>query len=382
MTIKSKLINLIKGRSTTETTVSSSAGSYKMPEHDIDDSLKLVMDNDYAKACVDDLVMLTVGKGFEKIPAEIANLLEPELLDRVTKDYEKCANGFVEVKVKDRKVTELYHVPAKTVQVKEVIRSHKNLIAGLSYDYKVFIQNKNMDVTYNEFTAYTLLDDSMKDGSYFLHIMNYEDDSFYGTPAWLPVMQKLKTSTAADIHNAKFFEGGCKLDGILWTKGEMMDEDTAENVDNLMRKTKSVDGGHQVLKIEMEDKDSEIGFLPLNAKTDGTHLQLMKEYRMAICAAFKVPPKKVGIETAGQLGSGEYQEVLNAYYEDVIIPRQVFWESRFKWMFPEVEIQLKRPVVRSTVSSGSSDFTDLTKGKKGAGTVKALIALRDELLED
>jgi capsid portal protein len=382
--MKSTIVELKKARSTTETTAtaSTSAGSYKMPEHDIEDSLKLVMDSDYAKACVDDLVMLTVGKGLEKIPAEIANLLELELLDRVTKDYEKCANGYFEVKTLNRKVTELYHIPAKTVQVKEVIKGHKNVKAGLSYDYKVFIQNRNMDVTYKEFTAYTLRDDSMPDGSYILHLMNYEDDSFYGTPAWLPVMQKLKTSTAADIHNAKFFEGGCKLEGVLWTKGEMMDEDTAANVDTLMKRTTNIDGGHKILKIEMEDKDSEIGFLALNAKTDGTHLQLMKEYRMAICAAFKVPPKKIGIETNGQLGSGEYQEVLNAYYEDVIIPRQVFWESRFKWMFPEAEIQLKRPVIRSTASAGPGDFTDLTKGKKANNTIQTLLALRNELLED
>ncbi len=340
-------------------------------KHDIKKSFELVMSNIYAKRCVDELVETICGKGFSKADDEIKKLINPEMIKRVGKDFEKCGNGFIEVVMFEGKIVELWHVPAQTMNVSKKIKTS---------EYKTFVQSGEDNIFFDEFTSHVWDEKAVIDGnkkSYILHLMNYEDDSHYGTPAWIAVKIKLKQCNYSDEFIDSFFEDDAIPQGVLLTKGAELDDEAENNIkDNFENGFKGSRNRRGLLHLHM-DESSSVEYLTFNENIiNNSFLNLQRENKVDICAAFGVPPKKIGLETPGRLGGGnDFEQQLKSYYEDVIIPKQEYFESKLKLLFPGKEIELKRPVLKTNKPADNS----ISKKKH---IIHDLLNLREELLND
>jgi len=354
-------VTVIKSRDTyTEEKVITGFKSYK---YDPVTSISVVMKNIIAKTCVDEVMQNTFGMGFDK--ADKNGLLKFNLLSIVDKDLLRTGNGYIEVVCLDSEIIELYHVPVQLMYIKDVVS-----------EKKIFVQNPITSTkSFDEFSLDALMKNKGKK-SFILHVFNYEDDVNYGTPYWIAAMSKLKQSNNADAYNDAYFENDAQPSGVFWTKGMHMKKDQAEVIKDMLRQNKGVDNKCKLMNINMDDSSAELGFLRFNENViDGAFLNLMARNEINFCIAFRVPPKKIGIETAGKLGGGnELQTQLNAFYEDFIIPRQMFWEEIFLNLFGE-EVKLKRPVI---VKISQTNNNEIVKSEKDV--VAELVKFRESLI--
>ena len=354
---------------------SDGGADYITPKTDLEASVDLIMSNVYGKRCVDDLQETVTGKGFEKGSDDVIKLLKPEILKRLGKDYFKSGNGFLEIVVFAGKVTGVYFVPVLTM--KAVKKKKVNGFDVITYAQYIDGEEKNR---YDEFTEHVWevdkKDESKK--SYILHFMNYENDTYYGTPRWIAGKNKMKVVNHGDEFVDSFFEDDAIPSGVFWTKGAELDEDGEDGVaDILESRNKGPRNRRNFLHIHM-DEDSELGYEKFNDNiVDMSFINLNRDLKVDICAGFGVPPKKVGLEIPGRLGSGsDYPQQLAGYYEDVVIPEQQYFESKFQIVFPDEELQLTRP----PKVENSAEKSTLEKGeKKKESVVDLLLRLREEL---
>jgi len=254
---------------------------------------------------------------------------------------------------------------------------------GKTYKFKRFQQGDKENCKFAEFTEHVWFDKAVMGGKevhFILHCMNYEDDSYYGTPIWFAAQKKIEELKNADEFNASFFENDAIPKGIFWTKGATLDDEAETDVKELFEgKFKGAAGKHGLLQIEMDD-ESEIGYLKINDKIiDGSFLNSMRDGKTDVCASFGVPPKKVGLEVAGRLGGGnEFQEQMKSYYEDWITPLQEYFESKFSLLVQDGSVQLKRPPEIKVSAGNKSEGVQKNKTKS---VIDTLIELRSNLID-
>lgn len=347
--IKSKVIKARK-TITNETGVDSVDGIYQ--KHDPRTAINLVLSNLYAKRCSDDIVRTAFGRGYS------GNLPEgfSDAIDRCSKEFVRCGNGYLELVLYDGVVKEVYHVSATTMRIKKVVDG-----------VKIFYQTTKEGFFYRELNREAI--ERSKDigrVSLIVHFTNYEDDPYYGTPQWIASKEKLKQTSYADEFISSFYENDAIPAGALLTKGAELDSDGEDALgDVLNRSNRGARNRRNLLHIHM-DEDSDMQYITFNDNiVDAPFLALNRDNKVDICAAFHVPPKRVGLETVGRLGdSSDYEKQLNGYYEDVIVPLQEKFEGQLKLIFPD--LRFNRPNIKSIEKSQ---------------LIKALKDFREDLLD-
>lgn len=276
------------------------------PLHPFESSMTLVTKNIYAKRCVDELYKSTVGKGFETIPENWKSILTQDFLERVDKDYLKTGNAFIEVVVLSGRIIALYHVPVLTV--------YKFVRDGQYYYKQPAVKNGK---EYQPYTGQT------ETGNYILHIMDYEDDQHYGCPFWLGAEYKIEQSTNSDIYNSNFFKNDCKPEGIILGTGLNLGEEEKKAFrEHLQTNYKGVGNSRKKMVTMSDTPGAELKYVAFGESViDMSFINLLRENKTDICAAFRVPPKLVGLETPGRLGGGnDFAVQANLFYENEIIP--------------------------------------------------------------
>jgi len=315
-------------------------------KHNIKDSMDIVMKNIYAKRCTDDIV----ETGFGKLCANLnTDVLTQEAIKRAGKDYIKSGNCFFEIVEFEGKISKIYHVPANTMKIEKL--PSKKL---------AFKQLGNEDIVYSQYDPKSL---STAKTSSILHIMNYEDDSIYGTPVWIAAKLKLQQSYQSDEYVDSFYNNDAIPAGALLTKGAELDDVGAQGLNDMMSgRNKGARNRRNLLHIHM-DEESDMKYLKFNENiVDNSFITLQRENKVDVCAAFGVPPKRVGLETPGRLGGGnDYSAQLNGYYEDIIIPLQMLFEEKL----PFENLEFTRPKIKVVTESiekkdkSNSFFNDL-----------------------
>lgn len=304
------------------------------PMHQFQASIDLVTKNIYAKRCLDELYKSTVGKGLDIAPDEWRAMLNQDFLERIDKDYLKTGNAFIEVVVLSGKIIALYHVPVLTM--------NKYTKDG-KYTYKQPAVKNGKE--YDPYAGQT------KTGNYILHIMDYEDDQHYGCPFWLGAEYKIEQSTNSDIYNSNFFKNDCKPEGVILGTGLNLSEDEKKLFrEHLQSSYKGVSNSRKKMVSMSDTVGGKLEYVAFGESViDMSFINLLRENKTDICAAFRVPPKLVGLETPGRLGGGnDFAVQANLFYENEIIPRQVYYEELFSAMAGS-EIKFVRPkLIEST----------------------------------
>ena len=211
------------------------------------------------------------------------------------------------------------------------------------YYFQPAVKNGRKYKSFDKFTG-------SETDNFILHIMNYEDDENYGCPFWLAAEHKISQSTNSDIYNSNFFKNDCMPDGMLIGSGLNLSEDEKIKFrDNLKSSYKGVANSRKKMVVMSDTPGAELKYVEFGQSViDMSFINLLRENKTDICAAFRVPPKLVGLETPGRLGGGnDFAVQVNIFYENEIIPRQIFYEEIFSAMAGE-PIQFVRPKLMET----------------------------------
>lgn len=188
---------------------------------------------------------------------------------------------------------------------------------------------------------------------------------FYGEPDYLAAIRKLATENLIDTYNETFFSNSAVPNlAILFEGTDPSDEQIQAVKQFLAANYKGVTNSHRTLVLSTGaptgERDPKIRFEKLNAVPDVAFESFKRLNREEIIAAHGVPPRLVGIVTAGQLGGGgELIGQLHQFNELEIKPKIEILE----WFFRSIGVQVNlKPI-------------DVTDFKDDADVVSGLVQL-------
>ena len=363
----------IDRKTSVETDLFKTDEEYRAMKYNPDELDELILSNIYAKRCVHKLIGHIVGGGWEIIDSDLERLLPLDLLQKLSRDLEVQGNGYLEISVLSGKVEGLWHIPAQTM------RRKPGKTSG-------FIQKLPDDKTksFKEFIPASEETESKKasikeDGNYVIQFIKYWNNPHYGVPVWIAAREKIFMLNNADTYNASFFKNGVP-DGLIIAKGVKLSD---ENMDDIEGVFKPDEGGkkHKFSFCELPYQ-AEINYLKLNDTiVDVSFLNLQRESKGDICTAFGIPPKLVGIETAGRLGGdNDLKLQIKEYLAGVVKPEQNFLVKGIQKIFPDAKLALKMPVIE-VESDQQSPSPEETKPLAMGAVVKSLYEFRKQMIE-
>lgn len=157
---------------------------------------------------------------------------------------------------------------------------------------------------------------------------------WYGEPDYLATVLQILTTQKADRYNDVFFDNGARPDmAIIYENGEPSEAQLESFRTFFGSSFKGYDKAHKTLILSSDsvgDKDAKIRFEQLGKVEEMSHKQLKEVNRDEIVAGHGVPPRLVGIMSAGGLGGGgELIGQLHAFNEVEIKPKIELIEGFF-----------------------------------------------------
>jgi hypothetical protein len=127
----------------------------------------------------------------------------------------------------------------------------------------------------------------------------------YALPTWIGGQGMLELAHAATRYNASFFNNNAVPEYVVKFKGAMPSKDQKAAIQSFFsNEMRGVENAHRTLVVSTpEDGDIEFEKLTADMK-DGDFLKLIDAARDRMPVAHGVPPRMLGIMTAGQLGGG------------------------------------------------------------------------------
>lgn len=127
----------------------------------------------------------------------------------------------------------------------------------------------------------------------------------YALPGWIGVEGMLELARAAIAYNAKFFSNNAVPEHAVIIKGTAPSQAQKEAIAGFFRNEyKGLEHNHRTLLLHLAE-DASIDFKRLTADVkDADFLKLIDAARDRIPVAHGVPPRMLGIVTAGSLGGG------------------------------------------------------------------------------
>ena len=131
-------------------------------------------------------------------------------------------------------------------------------------------------------------------------------DRRYGLPKWISAMRAIALDNNAIDHNAAFFANSAiPALAIIVEGGEFTPEVELAVKNFLTNEFKGVDNAHRTLYLPLPDLGVTVRFEKLGQETkDGSFHLLRMDNRDEIIGAHGVPPRLLGIMSAGSLGGG------------------------------------------------------------------------------
>jgi PBSX family phage portal protein len=241
-----------------------------------------------------------------------------DVFEKMWIDYEALGNLYVELVYPQSggNLIEMYHLPAYTTK----IVTHDEY--GRVRTYKSEGAAKAA-VKFND--ANLLSAPVYENANFVAHIPNYYLKSdFYGTPDFLPALMAASLDASAMGYNDNFFSNAT-IPGLLihTTGGALTNPQKSDIVQYIRSHAKGKDNWHKTLFISTR-KNVELKVEKLFSEIrDASFSKMRSENRDEIIAAHGVPPRMVGVMSAGQLGgTGEGFAQMSIFDRLTVSPRQ------------------------------------------------------------
>ena len=209
----------------------------------------------------------------------------------------------------------------------------------------------NRNIYQTSFLAYTKLDG--------YHFKTYSPRSrFYGEPEYLATIKQIQTTQKADEYNSKFLDNGARPGfAVIFENGEPTPEQIQSFRQFFGDNYKGYDNANKTIVLStastMGDKDAKIRLEKLSEIEDISFKLLKEVNRDEIIAAHGVPPRLVGVVTAGQLGGGnELISQLHSFNELELKPKQ----RQLEEFFASIGVELK---LKELDTTNFKDDTDI-----------------------
>lgn len=221
-------------------------------------------------------------------------------------DLEIYGNGFIEKSGTDNNFN-IYHI--------------------LGYQGRL---NKNKEI----FQISTLNEAIKLDG---YHLKYYSPSGkYYGEPDYLTALHQILTSRNADQYNTSFFENGARPGfGVIFENSSPNPEQIAAFKEFFGSNYKGYENAHKTLLLHTGkgtegSPPAKVRLEKLDGVEDMSFEKLKNVNKNEIIAAHGVPPRLVGVMSAGQLGGGtELIDQLHAFNEMIIKPKIQIIEGFF-----------------------------------------------------
>ena len=296
------------------------------PPVSLDSILELTHSNAFHTTCLQIKADMTMGLEYEA-PKQVENFLETisgnipflERIQPVVYDWECLGNGFLEISRSRRgqQIGEIGHVHGHTVYVVQDGNRIK--------EYR----QETHSIGEQVFSAF-----GEKDGrNELFHFRRYTPlSSFYGLPSWIAALEALRLDQQKKIFYSAFFKNFAVPSLAVVLEGAEFDETTEQTIKNGLTAVKGVENAHRTVLISTPFENSKIRFerLMMDLK-DMPFDKLSQATREEILAAHAVPPRLVGIVTAGALGGGgEAEGQMQIFNEITIRPRMAYVERQVR----------------------------------------------------
>lgn len=197
----------------------------------------------------------------------------------------------------------------------------------------------------------------------------------YALPTWIGAESMLELAYAATRYNASFFKNNAIPEYAITFKGVTPSADQKRAIQDFFRNEhQGMDNAHRTL-IMTSGEDSAVDIKRLTADVkDGDFLKLIDAARDRVPVAHGVPPRMLGIMTAGQLGGGgEVSGQLFTFEHLTLKPKRRCMLDQLRPILKE--LGLAPGSTEDSLQSGQVAFRplDLTPPKDDAEDLPALV---------
>jgi len=200
-------------------------------------------------------------------------------------------------------------------------------------------------------------------------------DRHYGLPRWVAAVRAVHLDNNAIDYNSAFFANSAVPDMALIVEGGEFTPEVEEEVKNfLTREFKGPENAHRTLYIPVNDPNVKIRFEKLNERiVDMSFTRLRELNRDEIIGSHGVPPRILGIMSAGALGGGgEVAGQILVFNQTTLAPRRQYMAKRLnKTIFADLGLG-EIVFIGIDATTGAEDAERLVK------LVQASIMTRDE----
>ncbi len=331
---------------------------WMLPRFAASDLLTFYDENTWHRRCVGLKSTLTAGLGWKLVPERSFGVADGDgqaapdvgharlssffgrvneegetLVDvcvRAMTDLEAVGYAGIEVVRSYRgEVTELYHVPARTLRRAKDRRS-----------FYQFVGEGRRVVKFAPYGA-KRAPGWPAGRSELIWLSTYDPASdYYGAPEWLAALAALALDRQAVSYNLGLFRNGMMAATAVVVEGGALDEPGLQVVRDFFRDnaTGAANAGRVlVLQQERDGAKVRVERLAVDTARDLGFVAGRAALRDEVVAAHGVPPRMVGILSAGQIGStNEVQGQMELFLDAVIRPRQRMLASALAGVVAEV----------------------------------------------
>lgn len=207
--------------------------------------------------------------------------------------------------------------------------------------------NENREVYQQKNSKITKLDAA--------HLLYYSPKSrYYGEPDYLAALLPILINAKADSFNDSFFNNSARADKAIVFENAEPDEGQIKAFKEFFGSNfKGYENAHKTLVVTAMGENAKVRFEDLS-KTDDLSFEKLKNINKdEIIAAYGVPPRMVGVMSAGTLGGGgELIGQLHSFNELTIIPKQ----EQIEWFFYQIGFPIKLKPIDVTNFKDDSDL--------------------------
>lgn len=187
------------------------------------------------------------------------------------------------------------------------------------------------------------------------HLLYYSPKSrYYGEPDYLAALLPILINAKADSFNDSFFNNSARADKAIVFENAEPDEGQIKAFKEFFGSNfKGYENAHKTLVVTAMGENAKVRFEDLS-KTDDLSFEKLKNINKdEIITAHGVPPRMVGVMSAGTLGGGgELIGQLHSFNELTIIPKQ----EQIEWFFYQIGFPIKLKPIDVTNFKDDSDL--------------------------
>ena len=356
-----------------QVTSKKAGGPYVDPRIRFSDLVQFVDLNTWHKRCIMLKARLVAGLGWQlvtdhddKKPDEFYNKISAflnrpnehyhdsftSIATRFMVDYYAIGNGFLECSRNlKNEVAAIYHIRGRNMRRKPV------KITGTGAQAREVMKGyiQLVDAMQREFASFG--DEERGEKNEIIHMLDYDvSDDYYGAPGWLPALGAMILDRSAVEFNTYMFENEMTAKFLLIIEGGNLSPEARLALKNfLAKKAMGIKNAGRALEVSIDDPNAKIRIEKLTVENKEKDLSFSvgrSQNRDEIIAAHGVPPRMLGIMSAGQLGgTGEIEGQLTTFKQITIDPDQAelekllnktiiasFGEHKWQLKFDEMDI--------------------------------------------